>query len=205
MFNRTLEKKKENKNARKKCNIAVNYYENIQTEKPTEELKKSYLICPVLIHITPDIFSGKDSWEQSWYALSFLILFSCDVLHAASIASWKDICSCGRCSKTFHLQAQKNSQWGWGKGSKGQGRRDAILEWLSNHALTTLGMVECHVVACDHIYWQVVSHLSLSLASVFGADLLNSHIYARVHFSTQDQHKEFLFTVYHMIMRLKEP
>ncbi len=39
----------------------------------------------------------------------------------------------------------------------------------------------------------LVSHPSPFSGTVFGADLLKSHIYAGVHFSTEDQPKEFLF------------
>ncbi len=86
---------------------------------------------------------------------------------------------------------RKTPQWGWGKRSKGSRKRDIILEWVLNQALNTPGMVECHIVPCDHIYWQVVWSLTrpLSLAPVFGTDLLKSHIYTGVHFSTQDQPK----------------
>ncbi len=73
-------------------------------------------------------------------------------------------------------------------------KRDIILEWVSNHALTALGMVGCHIVPCDHIYWQVVYQLSpFSGTSLWCIDLLKSHICSRVHFSTQDQPKEVLF------------
>ncbi len=73
-------------------------------------------------------------------------------------------------------------------------KRDVILEWVSNHALTALGMVGCHIVPCDHIYWQVVYQLSpFSGTGLWCIDLLKSHICSRVHFSTQDQPKEVLF------------
>ena len=42
--------------------------------------------------------------------------------YTASFAYRRDIWSCGLWSKTFHLQAEKTPQWGWGKGSKGQGK-----------------------------------------------------------------------------------
>ncbi len=39
-------------------------------------------------------------------------------------------------------------------------KRDIILGWVSNQALTALGMLECHIVACDHdtLYCQKYWH-----------------------------------------------
>ncbi len=79
----------------------TNNNKNKQTnkKKPQKNKKKSNLIClvfciwpHVLIHITPDIFSGKASWEESfgmpypsWYCSAVMSW------HAASIASWRDM------------------------------------------------------------------------------------------------------------------
>ncbi len=62
----------------------------------------------------------------------------------------------------------------------------------------------CHIVPCDHIYWQVVYQLSpFSGTSLWCIDLLKSHICSRVHFSTQDQPKRSSFTVYHMVIAIE--
>ncbi len=88
---------------------------------------------------------------------------------------------------------RKTTQWGWGKGSKGQGKETSFsngcqtrlwLHWEWWNA--TLLHVITYTGKCSPI-------CPLSLAPVFGADLLKSHIYAGVHFSTQDQPKDVLF------------
>ncbi len=69
----------------------------------------------------------------------------------------------------------------------------SVASWRD--MVKTFHSVECHIVACDHIYWQAVwsPTCPLSLAPVFGADLLKSHVYEGVRFSTQDQIKEDIF------------
>ncbi len=102
--------------------------------------------------------------------------------HAASIASWRDIWSCGRWSKTFNLQAHKISSMGLRKGEYGTRKRDFILEWVSNQAVTALGWWYATLFHAI-IYWQVVwsPTCPLFLVPVFGTDLLKSHIYALFH------------------------
>ncbi len=121
-----------------------------------------------MFYITPDIFfSGK---------VSFLCLilpcqvFSCDVL-ACSIHCIQE----GYLVKNLPSPGWgKTPQWGWEKWSKSFSDRCQTSLW------TALGMVECHIVPCDHIYWQVAF---LPLAPVFRAGFLKSHISAGVHFS----------------------
>ncbi len=101
----TLHKKinKEIKNARKKSNIALIYYVKkkiyIQTTttKSHSRIKKRNLFCPVfwiwprvLIHITPDIFSGKAFWEES-FGMPYPYCSAAISWHAASMASWRDM------------------------------------------------------------------------------------------------------------------
>ncbi len=90
-------------------------------------------------------------------------------------------------------QAQKTPQWGWGKGSKGQEKETSF----SNGCQTMLWL---HWEWWNATLLHVITYIGkwsptcpLSLAPVFGTDLLKSHIYAGVHFSTQDQPKEVLF------------
>ncbi len=72
-------------------------YIQTTTKKATEEQKKSNLFCPVfwiwprvLIHITPDIFSGKAFWEES-FGMPYPYCSAAISWHAASMASWRDM------------------------------------------------------------------------------------------------------------------
>ncbi len=105
------------------------------------------LICPifcvwphVLIHITPDIFSGKASWEES-FDMPFHSWYCSAVIswHSAFIASWRDLWPCGHGQKPSISKLIKNSSMGMRKEEQGARKREIIIEWVSNHALTARG------------------------------------------------------------------
>ncbi len=157
------------------CKIAVIYcirwiYKQKNPPKNCKTLysnNKFYLIGPVfcvwphvLIHITPDIFSGKASWEES-FGMPYppLAVFSCDVL-ACSI----------HCIQEGHLvlwtMVKNLPSPGWEKLFNGVEERGVRGNEKGHHPRMGIkpgcdctGMAECHIVPCDHIYWQV-SHLS---------------------------------------------
>ncbi len=111
--------------------------------------------------------------------------------HAASIASRRDIWSCGRWSKTIS-RLRKTPQWGWGKGSKGQRKGTSSSDghqtslWLHGNG----GMPHCPM--WSHILTGLPPVPFLPLAQVYRASLLKtgeggrccmgqSHIYSGVH------------------------
>ncbi len=129
-------------------------YKIYKHKKPQKYKKKSTnllqsssnIICllhlpHVLIYITPDIFTGKASWEES-FGMPYppLAVFSCDIL------AW-----------TFHLKNLPSP--GWEKllsGAEERGVRDKE-KWHRPQmdvkpGCDCTGMVECHIVPCDHIY-----------------------------------------------------
>ncbi len=120
-------------------------------------------------------------------------------LHAASIASWRDIWFCGGWSKTVHLQAHKKLLNGVdetgvrGKEDGHHSRMGARLWLLWERWNTTL----LHVITYID-KWSP----TCSLAPVFGADLLKSSVYAGVNFPHNISPTMSSFTVYHMVMNL---
>lgn len=147
-------------------------YTNRKSHRRIKKEKSHLLIClvfsiwpHVLIHITPDSFSGKAFWEEllihPWQCAAMMSW------HLASIASRRDIWSCERWSKPLRLQVEKNSSMGLRKLLNGVEERGVRGKEKGHHPQMAVkpgcdctGMVECHIVPCVHIYWQVISHLS---------------------------------------------
>ncbi len=109
--------------------------------------------------------------------------------HAASIASRRDIWS-----KTFHLNEVEESGVR-GKEDGHHSRMGARLwllwEWWNTTMLHVITYIDKWSPTCP-----------LSLAPVFGADLLKSPVYAGVNFPHNISPTMSSFTVYHMIKNL---
>ncbi len=97
--------------------------------------------------------------------------------YAASIASWRDIWSCGRWTKTFHIQTHKTPQWGWGKGSKGEEKETSFSngcqtrhwEWRNAtlfHVITYVTMDHKTSLKCQFLEIDIYT-LSESLVNKF--------------------------------------
>ncbi len=150
-----------------------------------------------LIHITPDIFSGKTSWEESC-GMSYPPLQCSAVMswHAASIASWMHwtFGPVDDGQKFSISRLIKSPQRGWGKR---QGKETSF----SNGCQIRLWLHwEWWYATLFHaiIYWQVVwsPTCPLFLVPVFGTDLLKSHIYALFHTRSAQRDPLLLYIIW---------
>ncbi len=126
----------------------------------------------------------------------FLELFSCNVL-ACSI----------HCIQEGHLVKNLPSP-GWEKLLNGFEERGVRGKEKRNHSRMGVKQGSEWNATLLHVITYIGKWFStwpLSLALVFSTDLLKSHIYEGVHFPHMISPKRSSFTLYHMVMRLKEP